>query len=122
MVIESTEVDKALEYIRECLDRMVLNEYSIFIDDFLQFLKRLIEEFQKAPQEVQEKVALNINYLLSRSKSYNVIRAIKNAFYAYLVYVNRITVYKAMKYKMVSGAESIYSWLRVYQLLKVPQK
>ncbi|MHB9301908.1 hypothetical protein [Thermofilum pendens] len=86
--------------------RKFLDEYASFIDE----LRRRVE----GSEELSGKYSVSLAYLKSRSPG-NAERAKLNAFYAFLVYRGYVSAYKIMKSKLVAGAESLYTWLRIYR-------
>ncbi len=103
------------ENIRELLKSSIKYPYDNYLDEFIHFLEKLCEIWQKCPQEVKERYAYHLALLQADSNKLNVVRAKINAYYAYLVFRGYTTVYKLIKNKFVAGGESVYTWLRLYR-------
>lgn len=65
----------------------------------------------------RSRYAIHIAYLCTDSTRPNVVKAKKNAFCAFLVYRGYVSAYRLIKERVVAGAESVYTWLRLYEQL-----
>ncbi|GEM_PF-546385 len=110
-----THVKNWKENIRELLKNTIRHPYNNYLEEFVNFLEKLCETWQKCPQEIKEKYAYHLALLQADSNKLNVIRAKINAYYAYLVFKGYTTVYRLIRNKFVAGGESIYTWLRLYR-------
>jgi len=61
--------------------------------------------------------ALAINILVTDSKESNAVWAKLNSYYAYLVHIGYASPYRLIRGHCVAGAESIYTWVRIYRVL-----
>ena len=105
-----------LKHVQEVLEQNV-KFMKDKIPEYLDFLVKVIEKWENSSSELKEKYAYNIALLKANSKKTNVVKAKLNSFYAYLVYKGYTSAYRLMKDKIVSGGESIYTWLRMYREL-----
>ncbi len=103
------------EYIREILQKNVKQPYDSHIDEFINFLEKLVNAWDSSSTNKKERYAYHIALLQATSNRTNVIRAKLNAYYAYLVFKKYTSAYRLMKSKVVAGGESIYTWLRLYR-------
>ena len=113
-------IDLALEKVKEILMRHVDEKYrqEYLIDEYLKFLREVINRWEKSPKEIKDRYAYNVAILLADSIKSNVVRAKVNSYYAYLVFRGFAKVGKLVKIdKVVPGVESIYTWLRMYRLI-----
>jgi len=90
-------------------------EFEQFVNELKNFFKELHEKWDKAPKEVKNRYAFNITYLCTKSDKKNVCRAKRNAVCAFIVFKGYTSVYNMIKKNEVAGAESIYTWIRMYR-------
>ncbi|NPA22939.1 MAG: hypothetical protein GXO23_01385 [Crenarchaeota archaeon] len=103
------------EHFKEILIKNVRQPYDSHIDEFINFLDKLIRTWDMSDENVKSRYAYHITLLQALSNRTNVIRAKLNAYYAYLVFRKHASAYKLMKSKVVAGGESLYTWLRMYR-------
>ena len=116
------EIEQLRTYYKDCVKNMfkhildrVPEPLREYVFEFADFLNNLVEKFLKLPPESIERHAYRMTLLCCDSDRKNVVRAKLNAFYAFLVYRGYFSTYKLLKSKLVSGGESIYTWLRMYR-------
>jgi hypothetical protein len=101
--------------LREVLEEHVREPFKDKINEYLGFLDVLFDRWWNGDEEVRGKYAYHVTLLTASSSKPLVIRAKVNSYYAYLVYRGYVTAYSLMRDKYVAGAESLYSWLRMYR-------
>lgn len=90
---------------------------SGFLNELTNFFKLLYEKWWNSEPSIRSRYALNISYLCAKSTKDYVYKAKKNAICAYCVLKRYISAYTFVKNKVVAGAESIYTWMRMYKAL-----
>jgi hypothetical protein len=101
--------------LREVLLNNVREPFKGKIDEYLEFLDNLFDRWWNGDEEVREKYAYHVAILTANSDKHLVVRAKLNSYYAYLAYRGYASVYRLVRGKYVAGAESLYSWLRMYR-------
>jgi len=93
--------------------------FEDFLNELKAFFKKLYEKWRNAKVEIRERFALAFAYLTTKSSKFYVLHAKRNAIAAYLVYNGYDTAYSLIKQGFVAGAESIYTWIRIYKTLQM---
>ncbi len=101
--------------LKDVLTKYVKDPFKDKIDEYLSFLDPLVDKWWNGDVKTREYYAYHMALLKARSDKNNVIRAKLNSYYAYLVYRGYVSAYRLMRDKYVAGAESLYSWLRMYR-------
>ena len=117
-------MDYWVDYYRSVLMENVREPFrdEELINEFLEFLGQLFDRWRRGEQKLKEKYAYNVALLRASSKNDLVIRAKLNAYYAYLVHMGYTTAYTLMKGRYVAGAESLYTWIRMYRAYGMPNQ
>ncbi len=93
--------------------------HELLSEFIIKFLPHLYTCWWEADPDTKAKYAYNMTVLFTISNNQSFRVGKYNAFIAYCIYRGYTTAYMAMKFRLVSGGESVYTWLRMYRALRL---